>query len=62
LLKHMSSGAVHRNVQPPAEDSVQLRLVMDDRPKSVRQAQPDWLIIMLFLKKTGNGQGVDLVG
>ena len=49
LVKYMSSGAVHLH-EPPgpfAEDSVQLRLAMDDKPKSVRHAQPEPLIRML---------------
>ena len=48
-----SSGAVHRNEvhAPCAEDSVQLRLAVDDRPKSVKQAQPELLIRMLALIK-----------
>lgn len=48
-----SSGAIHLYVPPGpwAEDSVQLRLAMDDRPKSVRQAQPELLIRMLALLK-----------
>lgn len=55
-LKCTSSGAVHRH-EPPGpfdEDSVQLRLAMDDKPKSVRHAQPEPLIRMLgLLSKQG---------
>jgi hypothetical protein len=51
--KRKSSGAVHRIEQrgPCAEVSVQLKLAMDDRPKSVRQAQPELLTRMLALLK-----------
>jgi len=58
-----SSGAVHRNEPqgPCAEDSVQLRLAVDDRPKSVRQAQPELLIRMLALinNKMGKNEDID---
>jgi len=60
----MSSGAIHRG-EPPGlcvEDSVQVRLAMDDRPKSVRQAQPEPLIRMLSLSKTGKNQDPDWSG
>jgi hypothetical protein len=65
LLKDISSGAVHRH-EPPApfvEDSVQLRLAMDDKPKSVRHAQPEWLIRMLalFRGKQSDGGSFDWV-
>lgn len=60
----MSSGAVHRYVPhgPCAEDSVQLRLAIDDRPKSVRQAQPESLIRMFALSKMGKNQDLDWSG
>jgi len=59
----MSSGAIHRG-EPPglrAEDSVQPRLAMDDRPKSVRQAQPEPLIKMLALSSQQEKSGSRLV-
>ena len=49
----MSSGAVHRHRPsgPFTEDSVQLRLAMDDKPKSVRHARSELSIGMLALSQ-----------